>query len=404
MQKIIDIIFKLFKKVYSTVIHPIYTVIRNTIQNYQKDGVMRLGAALSYYAIFSLPALIVVIIGLVGFFLGEAAVRGEVYSSLVEVVGSDAASQIQNAVKNIGTTETNWWAAVIGVGVLIFVATGVFYVMQEALNKVFKVEEVPRKLKFSLKILEVIINRVLSLGMVLSVGALLVVSILSNAILLEVSTYVTENEAYVISKIPRAFDFLIPYLHYLTGHFLVFLNLGLSIFLISLFFFMIYNILPAVKVKWRYLWAGAVFAGTLFWIGEMLMGFYLSNTSVISAYGAAGSLIVLLIWVYYSAQLVFLGAEFIKALCAYKGVDIAPKEFAILLEKASTPKKKRKKDKRVMEAWEPVLVIMPTESEFKRKLILRKDEEEEAEEALEEQLQERKDKEPPLLNIDTTDA
>ncbi|MCP4443690.1 MAG: YihY/virulence factor BrkB family protein [Aureispira sp.] len=394
--------FKLFKKIYSRFILPVFTVIRSTIQNYQRDKVLRLGAALAYYTIFSLPALIVVIIGLVGFFLGEAAVRGEIYSSLVEVVGSAAANQIQNAVKNIGSTDTNWWAAVIGVGLLIFVATGVFYVMQEALNKVFQVEEVPRKLKFKFKVLEIVINRVLSLGMVLSVGGLLVFSILSNAILLEVSAYVTENEAYVISKIPTTLDFLIPYVSYLTGYFLVFLNLGLSIFLIALFFFMLYNILPAVKLKWRYLWAGAFFAGTLFWIGEMLMGFYLSNTSVISAYGAAGSLIVLLIWVYYSAQLVFLGAEFIKALCTYKGVEIMPKEFAVRLEKAGVKKPKRKKRKsRTMDAWEPVMVVLPEETEPQRRLIRRDDE---SETAIEKELENRKDEEPPMLNIDTTDA
>jgi membrane protein len=315
---------------------PVYTIIKNTIQSYNKHQVFRLGAALAYYTIFSLPALIIVIIGLVGFFLGEAAVRGEVYANLVESLGTDAAQQIQDAVINIGTPDTNWWATVLGVGLLIFVATGVFYALQDALNHIFEVESVPKRVK----ILEVIINRVLSFGMVLSIGGLLVISILFNALLLKISDFVSNNEALVYDKVP---DFIVPYLQLLTDHFLVFLNLGLSIFLIALFFAALYRILPAVKLKWGYIWAGAFFSSILFWLGEMSMGWYLSRTSIISAYGAAGSLIVVLIWVSYSAQLIFLGAEFIIALSGYRGDEILPKKFAVLLHKV---KKKKKKESR----------------------------------------------------------
>jgi len=319
-------------------LHPVYTIIRNTIKSYNKHKVFRLGAALAYYTIFSLPALIIVIIGLVGFFLGEAAVRGEVYSNLVESLGADAAQQIQDAVINIGTPDTNWWATVIGVGLLVFVATGVFYALQDALNHIFEVKSVPKRVR----IFEVIINRILSFGMVLSIGGLLVVSILFNALLLKISDFVSNNEVLVYSKVPK---FIVPYLQYLTDHFLVFLNLGVSIFLIALFFAALYRILPAVKLKWGYIWAGAFFSSILFWFGEMAMGWYLSRTSVISAYGAAGSLIVILIWVSYSAQLIFLGAEFIIALCGYRGEDILPKKFAVLLHKVKKTKPSTTREK-----------------------------------------------------------
>lgn len=317
-------------------IDPVYTILKNTINSYNEHRVFRLGAALAYYTIFSLPALIIVIVGLVGFFLGEAAVQGEVYLNLVEFVGSEAAKQVENAVINIGTPSANWWATVIGVSVLIFVATGVFYALQDTLNHIFEVKPVPRKVK----VLEVAINRILSLGMVLSIGGLLLISIILNALLLKVSDFISANQTFVFSKLP---NFLIPYMEYLTDYFLVFLNLGLSIFLITLFFSMLYKILPAVNLKWKFIWLGAFFAAVLFWIGEMVMGIYLSQTSVISAYGAAGSLIAILMWVSYSSQLIFLGAEFIIASCNYYNAEIKPKKFAIALQ--NTKRKKKKKNK-----------------------------------------------------------
>lgn len=310
---------------------PVYTITSNTIQSYNQHKVFRLGAALAYYTIFSLPALIIVIVGLVGFFLGEAAVHGEVYLFLVEFVGPEAAKQVENAVINIGTPETNWWATVIGVGVLIFVATGVFYALQDTLNHIFEVQSVPTRVR----LLEVLINRILSLGVVVSIGGLLLLSIILNALLLEMSNFIGNNEAFLHDKLP---NFIIPYMEYLTDYFLVFLNLGISVFLVTLFFAMLYKILPAVKLKWKYIWLGAFFAAVLFWFGQLIMGIYLSRTSVISAYGAAGSIIVILIWVSYSSQLVFLGAEFIIATCNYYDVEIKPKKFAIALQKSRRKK------------------------------------------------------------------
>ncbi len=312
-------------------VHPPYTVLKTTIRNYHRHNVFRLGAALAYYTIFSLPALIIVIVGLVGFFFGEAAVRGEVFNSLVDSLGPDAANQIQDAVINIGTPDTNWWATILGVSFLFFVATGVFYALQSSLNHIFEVEGVPKRVK----ILEVLMNRVLSMGMVLSIGALLVVSILLNAFLLKISNYKYSNEEFVKDIVP---GYIYPHLDYLTNYFLVFLNLGLSVFLIALFFAMLFKILPAVRLKWSYIWAGAFMSAILFWFGQMAMGMYLSRTTVISAYGAAGSLIVILIWVSYSAQLIFLGAEFIIALCEFRKEKIVPKNFVSALQNI---KKKR---------------------------------------------------------------
>lgn len=306
--------------------HPIYTVLADTINNYTQRRVARLGAALAYYTIFSLPAIIIIIVGLVGFLLGEAAVKGEIYGAIVDFVGQDAAMQIEIAVKNTGSIEANWWATVLGISLLMFVATGLFYALQEALNMIFQVKEIETT---GDTILQTVINRLLSLGMIFSMGGLLIFSIIMNAVLLELSNYISANEEFVISKIPPTFSFLIRYIEYFTDYFLVALNFVLSIFLIMLFFILLYRILPAVKIPWRYVFGGALFTSALFWIGELLIGLYLKQATVISAYGAAGSLIVVLVWVYYSAQIIFLGAEFIRALTNYRGYTIMPKSFAV---------------------------------------------------------------------------
>lgn len=315
-----------YHRLLHPILDPIYTILRDTINSYNEHRVFRLGAALAYYTIFSLPALIIVIVGSVGFFLGEAAVSGEIYSNIVGSVGADAALQIEKAVINIGAPDTSWWAALIGIIVLIFVATGVFYALQDTLNFIFAVEPVPAKMR----ILEVIMNRILSFAMVLSIGGLLLLSIIFNALMLKASDFVIENQYILYEKLDPK---IVPYIQYLTDYFFVGLNLVISIFLITLFFAFLYKILPAVRLKWKFVWMGAFFSAVLFSIGQILMGIYLSKTSMISAYGAAGSIIAILIWVSYSAQLIFLGAEFIIAACNYNKVEIKPKRFAYALQK-----------------------------------------------------------------------
>jgi len=342
---------RIFRNFFRLYLRPIYLVIQATINSYGQDRVQRMGAALAYYTIFSLPAILIIIIGLVGFFLGEAAVEGRIYDTIVEFVGEAAAEQIQNAVKNIGSPSTNWLATILGLGFLIFLSTHIFYALQEALNTIFGVREVARKMQ----IVQMIINRILSFGMILSIGGLLVLSILLNGLILGLSTYIKGHQDWVASHLP---DQLAPAVSYFTSNFLVFLNLGVSILIIAIFFMLMYKILPAARLRWRYIWWGSIFSAILFWLGQLLMGYYLSHTSIVSAYGATGSLIIILLWVYYSAQLIFIGAEFIKAICEYRGVIIQPKAFAKKMQKERqwVKKSRRKDDKgRVIELYESPL-------------------------------------------------
>jgi len=296
-----------------------------------------MGASLAYYTIFSLPAILIIIIALVGLFLGEARVQDSIYSTLFDLFGEESTLQIQAAMRNIGSPSANWGTTVLSIGFLIFIATNIFYAMQETLNSIFGVQEVPQKVK----LLQTIINRVLSLGMIISIGALLIVSILLNGVLLALTNYIYLNQAFLLETYPGWSNIIT----FLSDNFLVLLNLGLSIFLIAIFFVLLYQILPAVVLRWRHIWAGSIFAAILFWLGQLFIGYYLSHASVINAYGAAGSLIVILIWVYYSAQLIFIGAEFIRALCVYRGVIVKPKAFAKQLQTTKKrTQKTRKKD------------------------------------------------------------
>ena len=333
-----NIMLTIFKNIFRRFVRPSFIVLRNTVRAYNRDKIWHMGASIAYYTIFSLPAILIIVIALVGFLFGEAAVEGRIYSTLLDFVGEDAALQIQNAVKNIGSPATNSWMTIFGFIFLAFIASNIFNAMQSTFNRIFLVVQTEQKISIS----QLIINRALSLGMVLSIGALLIFSILLNGIFFAFSNYVQNNKVWILEHSPKN---LAPTISYLSDNFIVLINQAISIVIITIFFSLLYKILPAVKLRWRYIFAGSFFASILFWIGQLLIAYYLQSAGLINAYGAAGSLIAILIWVYYSALLIFFGAEFIKSLCQFKGVTIKPKSFAKASKLAvSKIKKFRTKD------------------------------------------------------------
>ena len=308
------------------VLHPFFRISSTLLSNYKKHQVFQQSAALAYFTLFSLPALIIVVIGLTGYFLGKSAVEGKIFDALRSKLGDEVALQVQDAVLALGSEAGNWWATVFGLFLLLFIATGAFNAMQNSLNTIFEVEAAPVKVRF----IELLINRLLSLGMIFSMGIILLLSIISNTLLNGLMRFKQQNEAFVSSIVPPS---IYPYLDYMTENVLILLNIGISLVLIGLFVATIYRILPAVKLKWKEIFFGSAFVAILFWLGELLISWYLNRTSIATAYGAAGSLIVLLIWISYSAQLVFLGAEFIVAIKDYKGMEMQPKKFSRLLQR-----------------------------------------------------------------------
>lgn len=278
---------------------------KNAYKEYSEDDTWVLGAALSYYTIFSLAPILIIIIAVAGMIYGKEAVTGQIYDQIKEIVGSTAALQVQAMVKSAYAPGKSTIATIIAIGLLIFGSTTVFYQLQSALNKIWEVKPNPKK-----GLLLYIRSRVLSFGMIIAIGFLLLVSLVVNALMLGLSKYLM--------------SFLPDYSVYLFQ----ILNLVLSLIVITLLFAMIYKFLPDAVIRWRDVWAGSLFTAILFTLGRYGIAYYLGKSDIGSAYGAAGSIVVLLVWVSYSSQILFFGAEFTQVYARRYGTPILPAAYA----------------------------------------------------------------------------
>lgn len=275
-------------------IKQVWGLLKQTGSEWIDDRAPTLAAALAYYTIFSIAPLLVIAVAVAGFFFGGDAVRGDVQRELHGLVGQSGAKVIEDMMVSASNPGDGILATVFGVAVLLLGASGVFTELQETMNVVWKVKSPPVS-----GVLNFIRLRFLSFAMVLGIGFLLLVSLLLTAALAAVGAY---------------FDHLMP--GWLGVWHLV--NLGVSFGVITLLFALIYKILPDTNVAWRDVWLGAAVTALLFNLGKFAIGFYLGKTSVASSYGAAGSVAILLIWVYYSAQILFLGAEFTQVYAKHR--------------------------------------------------------------------------------------
>lgn len=292
-----------------------YAILRAVVRSFNKDGVTMMGAALSYYMVFSLPAILIIATASVGMLFGKEAVEGQILNQLGDYFGSETALEIQSMIIGISDYDRNWWATLLGIALLIFGASGVFYALQTALNKIFGVQNRVHK-----GVLGVLVDRGLSFGMVVVICLIMVISLLLNTALLKLTNFIALEEGTQLLALNWFGNLSDSVL-------LVFKNIG-SFVLFTVFFGFVYRVLPNVNFKWRQIWMGALLTAILFGLGELLLGYYLSKTDLWTTYGAAGSLVVILIWVFYSAQMIFVGAEFIKVYSHYKGYPIEPLRFA----------------------------------------------------------------------------
>jgi len=286
-------------------IRAFFSLLKQTFDEWNADRAPRLAAALSYYTVFSIAPFLIVVIAVAGLVAGRDAVRGRLDEQIQGLVGREGADMIQELVQNTGKPSDNILASIIGIATLLLGAGGVFGQLQEALNTVWGVQPKPGR-----GILGTIKDRFLSFTMVLGVGFLLMVSLI-------VSAAVTAAGAYVQRLLPGT-DFVLQAINFL-----------ISFGVVTLLFAMMFKILPDVKVKWQDVWIGAGFTSLLFSIGKTLIGLYLGNSGVLSTYGAAGSLIVILLWVFYSAQILLFGAEFTQVYAQRYGSHIRPAENAV---------------------------------------------------------------------------
>lgn len=288
-----------------------FQLLRQTFLEFSADNATKLSASLAYYTIFAVGPLILVIISVAGIFLGQETITTGVYEQISGLVGSDAASQVLKISENMRQQQsTAAFFSLVGVVTLLFGATGVFAEIQDSINYIWSIRAKPKKgwLKY-------LRNRLLSFSLIVGLGFLLLVSLLVNT-LMDILT----------ARLMKFFG---------TGEVNVFkvFNLGLLYVIISSLFAIIYKVLPDARIAWKDAFVGAGFTGFMFLLGKFLIGLYLGNSGVANAYGAAASVIVVLLWVYYSSIILYFGAEFTKVYALTKGKGIIPYDTAVFIEK-----------------------------------------------------------------------
>lgn len=275
-------------------------LLQQTAAEWTDQDLSRLGAALAFYTLFAIAPLFVIVLAIAGLWFGEEAARRELFDQVSGLVGSEGGEAVQALVSSAREPKTGAWAAFFAVATLLVGATGVFVQLQDALNAIWGVRRRPgRGLRNFVK------DRLLSFALIVGNGFLLLVSLVLSAGLAAL-------DKFIIGLLPA--QELIW-----QG-----VNFAISFGVITLLFAMIFKVLPDVKIAWRNVWMGAMLTALLFNLGKLIFGLYLGLSSVASAYGAAGSLVIVLLWVYFSAQILFFGAKFTQLYSRRRGSPLEP--------------------------------------------------------------------------------
>jgi membrane protein len=288
-----------------------WAITTQSFADFIDNKVFKLSAALAFYTIFSLPAMLIIIISVSDIFYGRAAIEGTLYHQIAAFVGTDAAIQIQQTIRGAALSNSSNFATIIGIITLLFGATSVFSEIQDSINLIWKLKAKPRKGKGFIKM---VLNRLLSFSIVVSLSFLLLVSLMINGAM-----------DALINHLTKLFPQLTIVLVYA-------LNLILTFSITALLFAMIFKVLPDAKIKWRHVRAGAFTTAVLFMVGKFLIGFYLGHSKLSSTYGTAGSVIVMLLWVYYSAMILYFGAVFTHVYAVHTGSRIYPNDYAVWVQ------------------------------------------------------------------------
>ena len=284
-------------------------VLMAAFNGFMDDRGLKLSAALAYYTVFALAPLLMLVISLISIFLGQDAIENNIYPQIKSYVGSSAALQIQEMIKSVSLSGKTGVAVVTSVVTLIIGATSVFMEIQDSLNLIWRVKAKPKK-----GWLKMLTNRLISFSMVISLGFLLIVSLIVSALISALSNKITH------------------YFPEVTVQLFNLINLGITFLVIAVLFGIIFKFLPDVKIGWRDVRTGAFFTSLLFMLGKYLIGIYIQTTGTGSTYGAAGSIIVILVWIYYTAAILYFGAEFTQVYADNYGHKIEPAEYAVHIE------------------------------------------------------------------------
>ncbi len=281
-------------------------IFRDTFLQWIEREPFRNSAVISFYTIFSLPGLLVIIINLAGYFYGEEAVTSSISDEIGKMIGGNTARDIEAIIANASVHQDFTFASLVGIATLIFGATGVFYQLQQTLNMIWEVKPEPTR-----KITKMVLDRVFSFGLILAVGFLLLVSLVLSAFLSIVSSWVAYYFSEIFNILFRALDF------------------SLSLGVVTFLFAAIFKVLPDAKVPWRDVWVGAFVTALMFVLAKFALGIYFGHSNPASAYGAAGTVILIMLWVSYAGLIILFGAEFTRIYADRRGEKIKPLDFAV---------------------------------------------------------------------------
>ncbi|MEP7111510.1 MAG: YihY/virulence factor BrkB family protein [Ferruginibacter sp.] len=294
----------------------IFLFTKKVILEFFDDNVLKYSASLSYYTVFSLAPMLLIIFSICGLLFGREALQGQVYGEIKDLVGSNAAIQIQDTIKNIHLTKDTPVATIVSIVILLIGGTAIFGEIQDSLNKIWGLKVKTKKAWWTL-----VISRVLSFSLVISLGFVLMVSLLLNALIAIIGNHLNR----LVSGVGKIF---IPVID----------NLVTFVITASVFA-VIFKVLPDAKIKWKDVRVGAFITAILFTLGKIAIGWYLVRSNMATIYGAAGSVIIIMFWAYYSSLILYLGAECTKVYATQYGTKIQPSDYSewIIVEQIPVP-------------------------------------------------------------------
>jgi membrane protein len=296
---------KIFKKEY---LKRWWKIIMTTFMGFINDNGLKLSASLAYYTIFSIAPLLVLVLALIGIFLRDPSNRDLLYVQIQHYMGMQASAQIKDIIKNYAVHGKSGVALITGGVILLIGASSMFVEIQDSLNIIWRVKAKPKK-----GWLKLIQNRFLSFSLIGSLGFLLVVSLIVNIL---------------VSALSNKIQHFFPGINIIIYA----VNLGITFVVITTLFAIIFKVLPDVKISWKDVRSGAIFTALLFMLGQYLIGLYIQYFANSSAYGAAGSIIVILTWIYYTSAILYIGAEFTQVYAEAIGSKIEPAEYAVAIK------------------------------------------------------------------------
>ncbi|WP_221405723.1 YihY/virulence factor BrkB family protein [Roseivirga echinicomitans] len=282
-----------------------WKLLKKAFKGWNEDEAFRQSAIVAYYSIFSLPGLLILLISIGGAVYGQEAVQGRLVNEISGMIGYDAAQSVENMIASSYRSDSGFIMRAVGIGILLFGATTVFFQLQKSLNNIWRVEQKPNS-----GIKRLVFDRAYSLGLILAIGFLLLISLVVSAILAAISEWMSRQFPDYLLVLVNVLDFAI--------------TLGMA----TILFALVFKVLPDVSVNWRSVWSGAFFTAILFIIGKFALSFYFGQAEPASSYGAAGSIVLIMLWINYTCLIMFFGAEFTQAFAEHKDYRFKPAEHA----------------------------------------------------------------------------